>query len=292
VEIEDTYAEAFTGNYARLLVTAVNEKWARIAATEATGYGTSMIGCSAEGGIEGFVPADRTPDGRPGYVIQIWTTKKKMKDELLGRIGQCILTCPTASVFDMCDSDDRLDIGHLMRFFGDGYESGRNVGGRECSVIPVMMGEFIIQKSFGIGKGVAGGNLIVLAKDVDTALKAGEAAAEAISEVEGVIAPFPGGLCGSGSKVGSKKYRFMHATTNEKYCPTIADLVEDSKTQGAGGIIEVVLDGTSEEVVKAAMKAGIEAAAGVEGVMKITAGNYGGELGNVLINLSDLFEKD
>jgi formylmethanofuran--tetrahydromethanopterin N-formyltransferase len=155
-----------------------------------------------------------------------------------------------------------------------------------------MMGEFIIQKSFGIGKGVAGGNLIILAKDVDTALKAGEAAVEAISEVEGVIAPFPGGLCGSGSKVGSKKYRFMHATTNEKYCPTIADLVEGSQTQGAGGVIEVVLDGMSEDAVKEAMRAGIEAAAGVDGVIKITSGNYEGELGNVLINLGDLFEKD
>jgi formylmethanofuran--tetrahydromethanopterin N-formyltransferase len=289
VEIEDTYAEAFTGFYSRILITAVNEKWARIAATEAVGYGTSLIECSAETGIEGMLPSESTPDGRPGCVIQIWASKKKMTKELIGRIGQCILTSPTAAVFNYCDSDEKLDVGYKMRFFGDGYESTTSVGGREMVSIPIMMGDFLIEKELGIAKGVAGGNFIILAKDQKSALRAAEEAVCVIEGVEGVITPFPGGVCAAGSKVGSK-YKFMIASTNDKYCPTIADKVKDSKVKGIGAVLEIVIDGISEEKVGEAMKQGIKAAAEVDGVKKITAGNYGGTLGKVHFHLRKLLE--
>lgn len=289
VRIEDTFAESFTSTYSRLLITALNEKWARIAAAGATGYGTSMIGCSAEAGIEGFLDETKTPDGRPGYIIQIWTSKKRMTGELLGRIGQCILTAPTAAVFDYCESSERLDVGYKMRFFGDGYESSREVGGRKVTVIPIMGGEFIIEEEFGVAKGVAGGNFIILASDQKTALDAAEAAVDAVDKVDGVIAPFPGGICASGSKVGSNRYKFMHACTNEVYCPTITERVEGSVVKDAGGVLEIVIDGTSEEKVREAMKQGIKAASKIDGVSAITAGNYGGTLGNVHIYLKELF---
>jgi formylmethanofuran--tetrahydromethanopterin N-formyltransferase len=290
VEIEDTFAEAFTSTYARILVTAINEKWAKIAATEATGYGTSMIGCSAEAGIEGFLPPDKTPDKRPGYAIQIWTSKKNMVKELLGRIGQCILTSPTAAVFDYCDSEEKLDVGHKMRFFGDGYETSKVIGGREVTSIPVMMGDFLIEKEFGVAEGVAGGNFIILAIDQSSAIAAAEEAVRAIEGVEGVITPFPGGVCASGSKVGSKKYGFMHASTNEKYCPTLAERIEDSEARGIGAVAEIVIDGISEGRVGKAIKAGIEASVQVEGVKRISAGNYGGTLGNIHFRLYELLK--
>jgi formylmethanofuran--tetrahydromethanopterin N-formyltransferase len=286
VEVEDTYAEAFEGYYSRLIVTALNQKWAEHAALAVTGHATSMIGCSSEAGIEGL--AIDTPDGRPGYVIQIWAPKKRMKDELLGRIGQCILTAPTTAVWNHCDSEEKLDIGYKMRYYGDGYEELRSIAGREMVAIPVMSGEFLIEREFGVAKGVMGGNFFILADSQSSALKAAEKAVEAVHTVEGVITTFPGGVCGAGSKVGSTKYKFMHATTNEVYCPTIADRVKDSKVKGIGGVAEIVIDGISEDKVREAMSAGIKAALSSSGVKRISAGNYGGTLGKVSIHLRDL----
>ncbi|MEK6976843.1 MAG: formylmethanofuran--tetrahydromethanopterin N-formyltransferase [Candidatus Hydrothermarchaeota archaeon] len=288
VPVEETFAEAFTSTYTRLLITAANKKWAGITATAMTGYGTSMIGCSAEAGIEGYRSPAETVDGRPGYVVQIWASKKRMKDELLGRIGQCVLTSPTASLWNYCEGE-KLDVGHKMRFFGDGYEESKSLFGKEVTSIPIMLGEFLIEKELGLDKGVAGGNFLILANSQASALMAAETAVEAIGAVEGVITPFPGGICASGSKVGSKKYKFMHATTNERYCPTLAERVEGSAVRGSRAVAEIVIDGVTEEKVREAMRVGILAATRVDGVTGISAGNYGGTLGNVKIQLKELF---
>jgi formylmethanofuran--tetrahydromethanopterin N-formyltransferase len=213
-----------------------------------------------------------------------------MMNEILGRIGQCVLTSPTASVFNWCESDEKLDAGHKMRFFGDGHQSEGTVGERNVTKIPIMGGEFVIEKEFGVAEGVAGGNFIILADSMESALKAAEDAVDAIEKVEGVITPFPGGVCASGSKVGSNKYKFMHACTNELYCPTICEAVEGSVVKGAEAVLEIVIDGTTKECVKEAMKKGIEAACKIGGVKRITAGNYGGTLGNVHIRLRELFK--
>ncbi len=289
VEIDDAFAECFTGTYSRLIITAVSEKWAKIAAECSAGYGTSMIGCSAEAGIEGFLNGTKTPDGRPGYIVQLWTSKKRMMNELIGRIGQCVLTAPTTAVFNHCDSDEMLDAGHKLKYFGDGFEDTGTVGDRKVTIIPVMGGDFIIEKEFGVAEGVAGGNFIILANSIESALKSAEAAIDEIDKVPGVIAPFPGGICASGSKVGSNKYSFMHACTNERYCPTICDRVDNSLVKDAGGAFEIVIDGTSEDRVKEAMKKGIIASCQIDGVQKISAGSYGGALGNVHIYLRELF---
>lgn len=290
VPIEDTFAEAFEGFYSRFLVTAASEKWAEIAARTATGYGSSIIGCSAEAGIEGFLKKTETPDGRPGMVVQIWTTKKNMLHELLGRIGQCILTAPTTAVFDWCDSGEKIDVGNKMRFFADGYESYKTVDGREMVSIPVMMGEFLIEKELGIAKGVLGGNFFIMGASQDAALAAAEKAADAIQQTAGVVSSFPGGVCASGSKVGSAKYKFMKATTNEVYCPSLRNRVSETKvSSGVEAVAEIVVNGVSEEAVKAAMKRGIDAATTVKGVKKISAANYGGSLGKVHIKLHSLW---
>lgn len=291
VEVEDTFAEAFESYYSRFLVTAHNKKWVEIAAREAVGYGTSMIGCSSEAGVEGYLDPSETPDGRSGAILQVWTSKKKMLHELLGRIGQCILTAPTTAVFDWCTSDcEKLDVGRKMRYFGDGYASKKRIADRRMITIPAMMGEFLIERDIGFSKGVAGGNFLIMGRDIDSTLGAAERAVAAIDMVEGVITSFPGGVCGSGSKVGSHNYDFMHATTNELYCPTLRNEVKDSQVpEGVDHIAEIVLNGIRAEKVKEAMKKGIEAAAGVEGILRISAANYGGTLGNVHIKLYDLW---
>ncbi len=291
VLIEDTYAEAFEGTYSRILVTAASRRWVETAARTAVGYGTSIIGCGAEAGIEVFLPPDKTPDKRPGAVLQFWTGKKKMVHELLGRIGQCILTAPTTAVFNWCRPDgEKLDIGFKMGFFGDGYQSERRVGGRDMTVIPVMIGEFLIEKDLGISKGVAGGNFLIMGADTASTLSAAEKASDVISDLEGVITSFPGGVCASGSKVGSNKYRFMTATTNEVFCPTLRNTATGSKVpKDVASVAEIVLNGVSETVVREGMKSGIEAASKVDGVKKISAANYGGGLGNVPIELHSLW---
>ncbi|GCC10189.1 formyltransferase/hydrolase complex subunit D [archaeon] len=291
VEIDNTFAEAFELWYSSFLITAINKKWAFEAAREATGFGTSMIGCSSEAGIEGFYSPVETPDGRPGVGVIIFAVRKKLETDLINRIGQCVLTSPTARVFAMGEGRESIDTGYKMKFFGDGYGEVRESYGREIIAVPIMMGEFEIERNLPVSKGVAGGNLIILAQTQASALLAAEAAVETIDSVEGVITPFPGGIVGSGSKVGSKKYSFMHATTNEKFCPTLKDKVEGSALSSEiGAVSEVVIDGISEDSVRRAMKTGIETAVKIQGVKKITAGNYGGTFGKVHIYLRDLFK--
>ncbi len=296
VYIEDTFAEAFPIWVSRVLITASTKRWAKIAATEATGFGCSVIMCPAEAGIEKYVPPSKTPDGRPGFIIQICHPKKsELEHQMLERLGQCVLTCPTTAIFDaMGDmAEDKLKVGFKLKFFGDGYEKKDELYGRKVYRIPIMGGEFITEAKFGVKKGVAGGNFFIMADTNATALIAAEAAVNAISSVKGVITPFPGGIVASGSKVGASnpKYKFMVATTNHKMCPTLKNVVEDSEIpEDVNGVYEIVIDGVDEESVKEAMKQGILAATRVSGVKKITAGNYGGKLGKYQIKLHELFE--
>jgi len=287
VEIEDTFAEAFPIKVARVLITAVNEKWAMVAAKETTGFGTSVIGCPSEAGIDKILTSEETPDGRPGVAIMICHFKKDgVKGQLLGRLGQCVMTAPTTAVFNGLEAEEKLPI--KLHFFGDGFESEAEVGGRAVAKVPVMGGEFICEEEYGVKPGVAGGNFFILAKDQLSALKAAEDAVSAIGQVEGTITPFTGGVVASGSKTGSLKYKFMHATVNEKYCPTLKDKVESELPADVNGVFEIVIDGVSEEAVKEAMKVGIKAAVKVPGVVKITAGNFGGTLGKYQFKLKEV----
>jgi formylmethanofuran--tetrahydromethanopterin N-formyltransferase len=292
VEIQDTFAEAFGIKTSRLLITAATKKLAKIAATEATGYGTSVIGCPAEAGIDCYVPPSETPDGRPGYIIMICNMSKvKLDVELLERIGMCILTAATTAVFDVMEEPDgSLAIGKKLKFFGDGYEKKLEVAGKTVYSIPLMSGDFLVEESFGIKDGVAGGNIFIMAENQPAGLLAAEAAVDAIAEIPGAITPFPGGVVASGSKVGSNKYKFLGASTNEKMCVTLKDEVPDTEIpENVNGVYEIVIDGVDEAAVKAAMKAAIEAACTVQGVLQISAGNFGGDLGAYKIGLQDLF---
>lgn len=289
VPIDDTYAEAFPAWISRVIITAATKDFARAAAVEATGFATSTIGCPCEAGIEEYLSGDRTPDGRPGFAILICNpSKKKLKEQLIERIGECILTAPTTAAFNgMPDAEEKIPV--KLHFFGDKFEYEVTVGDRQCWAIPIMEGDFVVEEEYGAVKGVAGGNFFIMGENQMAALVAAEAAVDAISGVCGVITPFPGGIVASGSKVGSKKYKFMGASTNEAYCPTLREKVEGSKVpEGVKAIYEIVIDGVDEESVKVAMAEGIRAATKVPGVKFISAGNFGGSLGPFRFDLKDV----
>ncbi|MGZ7043886.1 MAG: formylmethanofuran--tetrahydromethanopterin N-formyltransferase [Methanobacterium sp.] len=293
VEIEDTFAEAFGIFVSRFLITAATEKFAKIAADETVGFGSSVIMCPAEAGIDRYVPPSETPDGRPGYIVMICHPKKdELEHQLLERIGQCVLTSATTAVFDAMgdEADEKLKVGFKLKFFGDGFESKDVVDGRTVYKVPIMSGDFVIEGELGIKKGVAGGNFFIMAENQASALVAAEVAVDAIENIPGTITPFPGGIVASGSKIGSK-YKFMAASTNEKFCPTLRGVegVTCEIPEGITGIYEIVIDGVSEEAIANAMKAGISAAVKVAGVKRIYAGNYDGTLGAYQIWLQKLF---
>ncbi|MCD6494047.1 MAG: formylmethanofuran--tetrahydromethanopterin N-formyltransferase [Archaeoglobaceae archaeon] len=292
VEVEETFAEAFGIKVARVLITGYDYYWAWVAANEATGFGTSVIMCPAEAGIEKKAKPSETPDGRAGYYIQIChMSKKGLEEQLLARLGQCVLTAPTAAAFNgLPDVEDKFDTGFKLKFFADGYEKEVEVGGRKCWAVPMMEGDFIIENDISYVDGVAGGNFFILAETQPSGLAAAKAAVDAIMDLEGSITPFPGGIVASGSKVGANKYKFLKATTNEKFAPTIRDQVEGTQIpENVKAVYELVINGINEDAVKEAMKVGILTATKIPGVVKITAGNYGGKLGKYIINLNELF---
>jgi len=282
VKVQDTFAEMFPLWVGRVLITAQNEKWAQIAASLTTGFATSVIAASAEAAIERPVPADQTPDKRPGILIQIYNRDRfELKHQLMERIGQCTMTCPTTAAFNGMDRSKRtLDVGNSLRYFGDGFQKKAMVGGRKCWKIPVMEGNFIVENGFGAMEAVAGGNFMIFAETQQAGLAAAEAAADAIrANAPDVIMPFPGGVCRAGSKAGSLKYK-LKASTNHPYCPTLRDLVPDTVVPcGVQSVYEIVMNGFTLDAVKKGIKEGVTAAIGVPGVVKISSGNYGGKLG-------------
>src|SRR5205823_3470263 len=280
VAIADTFAEAFTMRGARIVITGRTAKWAREAALKLTGFATSVIGCKCEAGIERELTASETPDQRPGLSVLFLTMdKESLPQQLIVRLGQTVLTCPTTACFDgLPAAPDRLAVGKALRVFGDGFQGSKVIGGRRYWRVPVMEGEFLIEETFGMQKGVGGGNFLILAEHPDAALAAAEGAVVAMTNLRGVILPFPGGVVRSGSKVGSTRYKNVIATTNDAFDPTLRASTASQVPAGVNSVLEIVLDGTDAPAIEAAMRAGIRAACR-RGVVAITAGNYGGKLG-------------
>jgi formylmethanofuran--tetrahydromethanopterin N-formyltransferase len=292
-KIENTYAEMFPMWAGRVLITAENEKWALTAARNATGFAASIIASPAEAGIEGIVPADKTLDGRIGALIQIYhRTRRELKSQMILRIGQCVMTCPTTAAFDaLPKAKRRLKVGRSLRLFGDGHQKRDTIAGRTVWRIPVMEGEFMVESRFGAWRAVAGGLFIIMAESRKAGLQAAEQSISAIKEkVKGVILPFPGGICRSGSKLGSKKYK-LNASTNDPFCPRLKKLVSDSQVpENVNSVYEIVINGLNLNVVKKAMGEGINAAVKVPGVVKITAVNFGGKLGPFKAYLKEVLQ--
>ncbi len=290
VGVDDTYCEAFDGVFSRLLVTARDDR-----RLEKAVFGSTSLPCTvfneSEGGVEKFLSGGDAPDGRRGAVIQVWVNygknaAGKLEYELGKRIRQGILVVPTTRVFDWFDSREKIDVMDRVGHCGDGYEFVEERFGRDMINIPLMMGEFLIERYLSYGRGVMGGNLWFFCESIDAALEAGDRAVDAISGIDGAITSFD--ICSAGSKVETS-FPEIGPTTNHPYCPTLRGKIRDSRVpEGVESIPEIVINGISLEAVKKAMKAAIESVEGVEGVKRISAGNYGGRLGKHRIYLRDL----
>jgi formylmethanofuran--tetrahydromethanopterin N-formyltransferase len=291
VKIRDTFAEAFSMRAARVVITAQSAAWARIAAQSLTGFATSVIGCKVEAGLESELAAATTPDLRPGISVLLFAFDADgLQRQLIDRIGQTVLTCPTTACFDgIPDAPERVVVGGQLRHFGDKFQSSKMMNGLRYWRIPVMEGEFLVQESFGVQKAIGGGNLLILAEHQAAALAAAEAAVDAMRGVRGIILPFPGGIVRAGSKVGAKKYKNMIASTNDAYCPTLRGRagVETQLPSRVNSVLEIVVDGLDRSAIEQALRAGL-AAACRPGVVEITAGNYGGKLGKHHFHLHQL----
>jgi formylmethanofuran--tetrahydromethanopterin N-formyltransferase len=291
VVIEDSFAEAFAMRATRLVLTADGEEWARIAAQSLTGFATSVIGCGCEAGIERIIPPDETPDGRPGVSVLIFAVNSaELAKQVLARVGQSVLTAPGTACYSGLEAPETIPLGKSLRFFGDGFQTSKQILGRRYWRVPVMDGEFVIEDSVGMVRAVGGGNLLILGESRAQVLAATERAVAAIRALPNVIAPFPGGIVRSGSKVGSR-YKGLTASTNDAYCPTLKGMTQSRLEPAIEAVLEIVIDGLAAEDVAAAMRAGIAAlcevgAAG--GVRRIDAGNYGGKLGPFQFRLREL----
>ncbi|MSQ96157.1 MAG: formylmethanofuran--tetrahydromethanopterin N-formyltransferase [Gemmataceae bacterium] len=291
-EIDDTYAEAFRSIYAEVLITARDRSWLDHAVNAATGNASSSILCDCEAGLDRYVGPDSTPDARPGAILQFHVPRfhkdrdKRLERSLLVRLSQNVLTCPTTACFNLLDEPTYFKLGRKIAFFGDGYQFRDVRFGRKVWVIPILSGEFVLERRFGYRDGLMGGNLWFLGATADAALEAAENAVRGASEVPGVILPFPGGVASSGSKAGSR-YKFSIASTYEVFCPTLrAQLGDKSKLPaGVAAIQEIIINGRDLPTIAQATQAAIGAALETPGLVRISAGNYGGRLGKSFIYL-------
>jgi formylmethanofuran--tetrahydromethanopterin N-formyltransferase len=287
-QIEDTFAEAFRMRYVRLVITAHDEHWLDAAVRELTGYSSSIISCDSEAGRERPLSPAETPDGRPGAAVLLFGfSADGLKTVVPNRVGQCVMTCPTTAVYNgLGEGDERIPLGKTIRYFGDGFQKSKLIGGRRFWRVPVMDGEFVIEDRVHVAKGIGGGNFILQGESQVVALAAARRAIQAIDPLPGVITPFPGGVARSGSKVGSR-YKALKASTADAYCPTLRGRVPTKLVEGANAAYEIVIDGADEEAIAHATAVGIRAAAG-PGILAITAGNYGGKLGKFHFHLREV----
>ncbi len=296
VTIDAGFAEAFPMKATRIVITAHTPAWARTAAVSMTGFATSVIACGCEAGIERDVPPDETPDGRPGVSVLVFSMSgKELAKQVERRVGQCVLTCPTTAVYAGIAEGETIALGKNLRFFGDGWQISKVIDGVRYWRVPVMDGEFVAQETTAVVKGVGGGNLLLLCRDTETALLVAEAAVLAMRTLRDVIMPFPGGVVRSGSKVGSK-YAALNASTNDAFCPTLYGLVAGSElTPETRCVLEIVIDGLTEAAVAQAMRVGMHAGIAIGaagGLLRISAGNYGGKLGPFHFHLHQLLDAE
>lgn len=295
VSIDDTFAEAFGMRGTRVIITAQNLKWAYNAAQTMTGFATSVIACGVEAGIERELTPEETPDGRPGVSVLMFAMGSAvLMKQLETRMGQCVLTCPTAAAFSGLEGGDRINLGKNLRFFGDGFQTSKVFGGKRYWRVPVMDGEFMTEETTGMVRAVGGGNFLILAESQPQALAACEAAIEAMKKIPNVIMPFPGGVVRSGSKVGSK-YKTLIASTNDAFCPTLKGITKTELSPEIESVMEIVIDGLTADDINKAMKVGIAAACelgAANGIKRISAGNYGGKLGPFLFKLREIMSGD
>lgn len=289
--LEDTYCEAFTGICCRVMVTADDDETLNRAAFDATSTPGAVIG-RVEGGIETFLNENETPDGRMGVLLQFWYEKEDLKNfelELSYRIRQDILVKPFTRVFDAAvNPEGNIDTMKQVGHCGDGYEWQEHIYGRDMIVVPIAIPDFMIEKKLGYSRGIMGANFWYMCSSKEAVLNAGRKALKAIGKVEGVITPFD--ICSAASKPETN-YPWIGPTTNHPYCPTLKSVLDEQSLvpEGVGFIPEIVINGLNHVAVEEAMKVGIQTVLGFEDVLRVSAGNYKGTLGDYKIYLRELF---
>ena len=292
VKIEKTFAEAFPMKASRLIITAESKYWLKKAVDSMTGFATSVIACGCESGIEKEIPPSKTPDGRPGMTVLLFAmNSESLAKQVLRRVGQCILTTPTTACFSGLETDEKINLGNAIRYFGDGFQISKKINNKKFWRIPVMEGEFIIEDKTSITSGIGGGNILIIGTSNKEVLKAGEAAVKEMKKIDNIILPFPGGIVRSGSKVGSK-YKNLIASTNDAYCPTLKGITKTNLDKDIECVLEIVVDGINEKDIALAMKKGISIICKKfnKGIKSISAGNYGGKLGPFHFHLRDIMK--
>ena len=291
VPIQDDYSETFSGRLARVLVTSVNRRWALEAAMETKGLGRSATSPPCEATLEREARPDETPDGRPGFIIQMMDRKlEQLAACMVLRIRKGAIPNPKTSVFDALPpelAEEAIDIeGTIIQRFGDGWEEVVEAYGRKLFRVPKMDGAFHVEHSFGVVRqAVTGGMFLILATSDEAALEAAEAALEAVSGIPLVVVK----NAASGSKVGAKNYRDMVATTNHHYCPTLVGDADSALPDSVRCVYEIIISAPRLDEVRQGMRVGIEAATAIDGVEQIHTANYGGKLGKGKIYLHSLF---
>jgi formylmethanofuran--tetrahydromethanopterin N-formyltransferase len=292
IKIEKTFAEAFPMKASRLIITAESKNWLKKAVDSMTGFATSVIACGCEGGIEKEISPSKTPDGRPGMTVLLFAmNSESLAKQVLRRVGQCILTTPTTACFSGLETDEKINLGNAIRYFGDGFQISKKINNKKFWRIPVMEGEFIIEDKTSITSGIGGGNILIIGTSNKEVLKAGEAAVKEMKKIDNIILPFPGGIVRSGSKVGSK-YKNLIASTNDAYCPTLKGITKTNLDKDIECVLEIVVDGINEKDIALAMKKGISIICKKfnKGIKSISAGNYGGKLGPFHFHLRDIMK--
>lgn len=293
VPIEDTHAEAFAMPFARLIITGRNGKWTQDVSRHAAGCATSIIGCGCEAGVEAHTPDFKTPDGRPGDRLLVFArTAEALHQELIKRVGQVCLPAPTIQVFNGLDTGASFALGEKLGYFGNGFQRKEKHHGRDCVAIPCTGGDFVVEKLVNLGDGVGGANFWIYAQSNKSGLRVAEKAVEAIVSMPGLILPFASGVVAAASRLGSK-YPFLTASTQEDYCPTIPAAKNPNRKlpPKVEAVFEIVIDAVSRDVAEKAMAAGIRAACGGGGVVKIGAANFGGKLGEINLSLPDILAR-
>ncbi|HUU78020.1 MAG TPA: formylmethanofuran--tetrahydromethanopterin N-formyltransferase [candidate division Zixibacteria bacterium] len=300
VEVEDTYCEAFEGIVSRLLVTLRDEQLMQYTAAQCSALPSIVVG-RTEAGVERWVRGDETPDNNHGFILQVWgeldpenpeKSLKKFYKELGLRIRQGILVIPTTTVFNYLDSEEKFDLMENVGYCGDVYQNDVELYDRNMIKIPLMMGDWFIERKVGYQMGVSGGNLWFMCDSEKTALKAGKRVLNALYPMKNIITPFA--ICSAGSKTvyDGQPHPEIGPTTNHSYCPTLREQIEDSKVpEGVTSIPEIVINGLTMEDVRDAMKIAMKEVIKVKGVLKISAGNFGGTLGKHKITLRSLWEE-
>ncbi len=300
--VEDTYAEGFRSIYGEILITARDQKWLQHCVSAATGHASSTIMCDCEAGVSRWISEEEaasgaTPDQRPGAIIQfhvprfVKNREKHLEKVMLARISQNILTCPTATCFNNLGTDPYFKLGRKVALFGDRHQFREERHGEKGWVIPTLGGDFFLSRRFGFRDGIMGGNLWFFGPNESVALEAAERASEATEETEGVVTTFPGGIASSGSKAGSS-YDFLIAATYAEYCPTLREKLGDQcrLPEGVGSVMEIIMNGRDLEALQDATRNAILAASKTSGLIKISAGNYGGRLGKTFVHLHELID--